>query len=114
MGRNSLFTKAIDFWKKSVTLEPVIVIYIFSNFVLDGSKITTNLLIYKTCNLTDFSNSSITEDIDCTNLTWITTSNETNVMQDVNDFQVKLKLFYHKNSSPHLLRLYEMLIPKIY
>lgn len=91
MSRNNLLSKAKHFWKKSVSLEPVIVIYIFSNYILTGSQITTNLLIYKTCNLTDFSIINITEEVDCTNLTWITTSNETTVMQDVNDFQVNSK-----------------------
>ena len=104
MSRDSLLNKAKRFWKKSVSLEPVIVIYIFSNYILTGSQITTNLLIYKTCNLTDFSNSSITEEIDCTNLTWITTSNETTVMQDVNDFQVRKKLFFSDAKRKFIVR----------
>ena len=89
MSGNSFFDRAQDLWKKYVTLEPVIVIYIFSNYILTGSQITNNLLFYKTCNLTDFSTTNLTEEIDCTNLTWIT--EKTDVPKDVNDFQVNLR-----------------------
>ena len=89
MSGNSFFDRAQDLWKKYVTLEPVIVIYIFSNYILTGSQITNNLLFYKTCNLTDFSNTNLTEEIDCKNLTWIT--EKTDVAKDVNDFQVNTK-----------------------
>ena len=74
----------VHFLKTSVTLEPVIILYTFAAFVLDGSKITTNLLIFKICNLTDFTN--ITEIVDCSNITWI--SEQDQVMKDVNSFQV--------------------------
>ena len=82
----------IDFCKGSLTLELVITLHQLAAFILDGSKITTNLLIYKTCNLTDisdFNNITIGDSIDCYNLTWIDEHGE-QVMKDVNNFQVSL------------------------
>ena len=89
MAMQNIATKINKFWKTSVTLEPVIIIYTFAAFVLDGSKITTNLLYFKVCNLTDFENKTWDETIDCSNLTWI--SDQTEVMTQVNDFQVSLQ-----------------------
>lgn len=85
MCGGNIISKATEFWKKSVTLEPVIIVYIFSNFILDGSKITTDLLIMKMCNTTNFENIT-NEEIDCSNTTWI--AGQEQVMQDVNHFQV--------------------------
>lgn len=92
MGGLNYIHKFIDFCKSSITLEPVIVFYTFAAFILDGSKITTNLLIYKICNLTDihdFNNFTIGDPIDCYNLTWINDHGE-HVMKDVNSFQVSM------------------------
>ena len=80
----TLAGKVIDFWRTSVTLEPIIIVYMFAMFVLDGSKITTNLLITKVCNLTTFENEK--DFIDCENLTWV--ADQDQVMTQVNDFQV--------------------------
>ena len=88
----SYINSFIDFYKRSVTLEIVITLHQVAAFVLSGSKITTNLLIYKICNLTDihdFNNFTIGDPIDCYNLTWINDHGE-HVMKDVNSFQVSL------------------------
>ena len=82
----------IEFCKRSVTLEIVITLHQLAAFILSGSKITTNLLIYKICNLTDisdFNNVTIGDSIDCHDLTWIDEHGE-QVMKDVNNFQVSL------------------------
>ena len=94
MGLKNVVSPFIRFLKTSVTLEPVIIVYTFAAFVLDGSKITTNLLIFKICNLTEFTND--TENIDCSNITWIAEQDE--VMKDVNNFQVMSSpIFMPKN-----------------
>ena len=89
MGLKWLWQRVAYLWKSSVTLEPIIVIYTFAAFVLDGSKITTNLLITKICESTNFDN--VTEEVgvvvDCSNLTWV--AEQDVVMTEVNDFQVK-------------------------
>ena len=85
MSGGNIISKATNFWKKTVTLEPLIIVYIFSNFVLDGSKITTDLLIMKMCNRF-FTHAILNETWDCSNVTWITEQEE--VMKDVNHFQV--------------------------
>ena len=85
---NKMAGKAKTFWKTSVTLEPIITGYFFAFYMLDGSKITTNLLITKVCNLTGFENQA--DFIDCANLTWVAEQDE--VMTQVNDFQVTFRL----------------------
>ena len=87
MSGGNIIAKLTNFWKKHVTLEPLIILYIFSNFVLDGSKITTDLLIMKMCNRY-FTHTMIKENLDCSNVTWITDQEE--VMKEVNHFQVCL------------------------
>ena len=90
MREFSYINSFIEFCKRSVTLEIVITLHQLAAFILDGSKITTNLLIYKICNLidiSDFSNVTIDESIDCHNLPWIDEHGE-QVMKDVNNFQV--------------------------
>ena len=88
MGAQTLIKRANTFWKTTVTLEPVIILYTFAAFVLDGSKITTNLLITKICNLSDFTNE--TNLTDCSNVTWV--AEQDDIMTQVNDFQVRLRI----------------------
>ena len=88
----SYINSFIEFCKTSVTLEIVITLHQLAAFILSGSKITTNLLIYKICNLTDisdFNNVTISDSIDCHDLTWIDENGE-QVMKDVNNFQVSV------------------------
>ena len=87
MGLKQIGQKSSSFWKTTVTLEPAIVVYTFALNLLEGSKITTNLLITKTCELTNFDN--VTDYVDCSNLTWV--AEQDDVMTKVNDFQVKTK-----------------------
>ena len=99
----SYINSFIDFYKRSVTLEIVITLHQVAAFILSGSKITTNLLIYKICNLTDisdFNNVTISDSIDCHDLTWIDEHGE-QVMKDVNNFQVSV---FHREI-PHRFNL---------
>ena len=115
MGLKNVVSPFIRFLKTSVTLEPVIIVYTFAAFVLDGSKITTNLLIFKICNLTEFTND--TENIDCSNITWIAEQDE--VMKDVNNFQVMSspifmpKITCVKNNNHHNTHCYLLLIKTV-
>ena len=34
---------------KSITIEPVIFIFIWGNLILDGAEIQTNLMLYRAC-----------------------------------------------------------------
>ena len=99
----------IDFYKRSVTLEIVITLHQVAAFILSGSKITTNLLIYKICNLTDisdFNNVTIGDSIDCHDLSWIDEHGE-QVMKDVNNFQV---LLFHIKRNTALIKCYMLIL----
>ena len=85
-----------DFIRNDLTLEPVIFGYIFTWFVVEGSQMTTNLLITKICRI----EMKYSDDF-CQNMTSKANVTdhvaESEVQRRVNDFEVILN-FVIKNS----------------
>ena len=71
-------TSASKSWQSSVTLEPVIFAFVFSNFVANGAQQNTNLLLRKVCTDKIGYNSSICLDHQSHSLIHLEVLKETN------------------------------------
>ena len=87
-----------DFIRHDLSLEPVIFGYLFTWFVVEGSQMTTNILITKFCRIEldypeDFCK-KMTSKENITNASWAGSEKEweAEVQRRVNDFEVTYNL----------------------
>ena len=92
MALGRYFRNVKNFIRHDITLEPVIFGYLFTWFLIEGSQMTTNLLITKICHIElDYDEDFCKKVISKENMTSFEKEQEAIVQTRVNNFEVCLR-----------------------